>query len=394
MPRIHCLVVLVFVLCAGAQAATTTVNVNAMTFSPAEVTINAGDTVTWVWFTGTHSTTSDTNIWDSDFHSTPGFNFSHTFPGSGTFPYYCRIHGAPGGVGMSGVVIVSGGTSKADTTTALSSSANPSTASQNVTFTATVSVVASGGGTPTGTVTFKDGQSAVCSNVTLSSASATCSTSALSVGSHSMTATYSGDVNFNTSASSVLTQTVNSSGPPAPPASLSATATSDTNVQLVWNTSTNATSYDVYRNSIFAFNTPNTLVNDGGRSINTTYLYKVKARNSAGPSDFSNVDAATTTMFTDPTLSATVKVKALHINELRTAVSAMRAAAGLEVLSWGEPIASGTLIKAAHINELRAALASARSNLGLPAITFADDPLPAGATVKSTHVLQLRSGTQ
>ena len=46
---------------------------------------------------------------------------------------------------------------KADTSTALVSSVNPSKFGQAVTFTATVSVVAPGAGTPTGTVTFKDG---------------------------------------------------------------------------------------------------------------------------------------------------------------------------------------------------------------------------------------------
>src|SRR5207253_402671 len=47
----------------------------------------------------------------------------------------------------------------ASTTTAVASSANPSAFGQSVTFTATVAATAPGAGTPTGTVTFKDGAS-------------------------------------------------------------------------------------------------------------------------------------------------------------------------------------------------------------------------------------------
>src|SRR5439155_1116337 len=46
---------------------------------------------------------------------------------------------------------------KVDTTTALSSSANPSVVGQAVTFTASVTGTAPGAGTPSGTVTFQDG---------------------------------------------------------------------------------------------------------------------------------------------------------------------------------------------------------------------------------------------
>jgi predicted outer membrane repeat protein len=88
--------------------------------------------------------------------------------------------------------------------TTLVSSLNPSTFGQNVTFTATVSGVS-----PTGTVTFKDGATVICSNVALSSASAGCSTSSLTAGTHSITATYNGDANNSTSTSSPLSQVVN-----------------------------------------------------------------------------------------------------------------------------------------------------------------------------------------
>ena len=90
-------------------------------------------------------------------------------------------------------------------TTSLVSATNPSTFSQSVTFTATVT-----GQSPSGTVTFNDGATAICSAVPLSSGSAAgCTTSALTVGSHSMTAVYSGDTNNATSTSNTVTQLVN-----------------------------------------------------------------------------------------------------------------------------------------------------------------------------------------
>ena len=61
-----------------------------------------------------------------------------------------------------------------------------------------------GTGTPTGTVTFKDGSTTLGSPVALSGGTATISTSQLAVGSHSITAVYGGDTNFTTSTSSAL----------------------------------------------------------------------------------------------------------------------------------------------------------------------------------------------
>jgi hypothetical protein len=92
------------------------------------------------------------------------------------------------------------------TTTMLASSADPSVFGQSVTFTATVTPT-SGSGTPTGTVTFKDG-AATLGTALLSSGRAMFSTSSLAVGNHSITASYGGDPDFTGSASIALTQTV------------------------------------------------------------------------------------------------------------------------------------------------------------------------------------------
>jgi hypothetical protein len=92
---------------------------------------------------------------------------------------------------------------KTNTTTTLTSSLNPSTYQTSVTFTATLSPSAA-----TGTVTFKDGATTLGTG-TLSSGKATLGVTTLTAGSHSITASYGGDSNYNTSTSSALTQTVN-----------------------------------------------------------------------------------------------------------------------------------------------------------------------------------------
>jgi hypothetical protein len=106
--------------------------------------------------------------------------------------------------GTAGVLI---NTSLGPTTTALTSSPNPTNCGQAVTFTATVT---SQGfkSTPTGTVSFYDGTTNIGNSNLNSSGVATLTTSTLAVGTHSMTATYNGDSNFASSTSPVLYQVV------------------------------------------------------------------------------------------------------------------------------------------------------------------------------------------
>jgi hypothetical protein len=121
-----------------------------------------------------------------------------TYNGSGTF-------------GTSTSPALKQTVNKATSSTSVSSSHNPSVFGQSVTFTATVSAVAPGSGTPTGSVTFKDGGTQVGSPQSLIGGKATLSTSTLSVGAHSITAVYSGSIDYITSVSPALTQTVNKS---------------------------------------------------------------------------------------------------------------------------------------------------------------------------------------
>jgi len=93
---------------------------------------------------------------------------------------------------------------KATPTVSLQSSVNPVLPKNAVTLTATVS---SGISTPTGTVTFLDGTTALGTGPLVNGVG-TLTTSTLAVGSHSITAVYPGDANFNGSTSSVYPQQV------------------------------------------------------------------------------------------------------------------------------------------------------------------------------------------
>jgi hypothetical protein len=96
----------------------------------------------------------------------------------------------------------------AATRTVVTTSGSPSVFGQSVTFTATVTVRSPGSGMPTGTVEFKDGSTVLGPGTINSSGQATYTTSALSVGSHSITAVFEGDPDFTTSTSGAITQRV------------------------------------------------------------------------------------------------------------------------------------------------------------------------------------------
>lgn len=185
------------------------------------------------------------------------------------------------------------------------------------------------------------------------------------------------------------------------PASLSAAAANTTLVQLSWSAVTGATRYEIWRKSGGGYallaSTGNTTYPDAAVTAGTSYVYQVRAVAGDVQSAFSPADAATTIVFTDPVLSNAVKVKAVHLTELRTAVNAMRAAAGLGAAVFTDPTITvqSTRIKAVHLAELRTALDQARSALGLPALTYTDPGLTAGVTpVKAVHSMEIRAGTQ
>jgi glycosyl hydrolase family 44 len=186
-----------------------------------------------------------------------------------------------------------------------------------------------------------------------------------------------------------------------PPASVNATPTSGSTAQVSWPAAAGALTYEVYRST--SINGPYTDLGphaspfgDAGLGADTTYLYKIASVSGSAVSPMGNLDAATTTVFTNDPLSVGTTAVTAHITQLRTAVSAMRTAAALGPAAFTDtPLTSGTTIKALHITQLRTALDQARSALGLPPIAYTDATITPGVTpVKAAHITDLRNGVK
>ena len=107
-------------------------------------------------------------------------------------------------------------TTPSTTTTAASFSPASPVLGQDVTLTANITPEATGTAAPTGTVEFFDG-STLLGDGTVSNDVATLTTTALSLGTNSITATYEGDSNYVDSTSSAVTVTVvQAATPPSP----------------------------------------------------------------------------------------------------------------------------------------------------------------------------------
>ena len=120
----------------------------------------------------------------------------------GTY-FLTAAYGGDPGDGTSNSVVLTQTVNAIVTSTALTSSPNPSVYSQTVALTASVSPA-----TATGVVTFYHGATSLGTG-TLSGGQATLSLSTFTAGGHSLTATYGGDPSDRPSTSPVITQVVN-----------------------------------------------------------------------------------------------------------------------------------------------------------------------------------------
>ena len=85
---------------------------------------------------------------------------------------------------------------RANAAVTITSSTHLSVYGQLISLTATISPVAPGAGTPTGTLTFMQGSSLLSTNLVVQGGQATFTIQTLGVGTHTITAAYSGDTNF------------------------------------------------------------------------------------------------------------------------------------------------------------------------------------------------------
>lgn len=107
----------------------------------------------------------------------------------------------------------------------------------------------------------------------------------------------------------------------------------------------------------------------------------------------SNAFAYLPTVFTDNTLLVGVTTaKTQHIVELRQAVDALRAVAGLGPAAWTDAVLAPmiTTIKAVHIQELRTNLDSVATTLGYATEPYTDPSLSSSIFIKKVHIEELR----
>src|SRR6185503_12906438 len=77
-------------------------------FSPATITVDAGQPVCWTWNTPgmSHNLSADDGSFSSGDPVTNG-TFQRTFTQPGTYGYHCQVHGSATS-GMRGTVVVTG----------------------------------------------------------------------------------------------------------------------------------------------------------------------------------------------------------------------------------------------------------------------------------------------
>jgi len=196
----------------------------------------------------------------------------------------------------------------------------------------------------------------------------------------------------------VSRQVTTSCAPFGAPSSFLATANGGTNVLATWAGVNGVAKYEVSRTSngtnwVTVGTTASTSFLDVTVVQGTVYLYRVRgldAANFAGP--YSGIDVASAFDFTDPVIAAQqTLVRATHIAELRVAVNALRAMAGLPATIFTDGSLPSMSIKRSHIEELRSSLSEAMTALGCPAVVFTDPVLTNHALVRREHVAELRA---
>ncbi|HEY0158111.1 MAG TPA: VCBS repeat-containing protein [Thermoanaerobaculia bacterium] len=214
----------------------------------------------------------------------------------------------------------------------------------------------------------------------------------LNAGSHIVTFAYDGDRNHHPVSRSVV---VPVAAPWGTPQAVS-TWYDGNNLYIHWTPLNGATRYRLYVRTSFSgpWTTLETSLSWFHHFVDypETAMYAVAARNAAGTwTPVSEPKLFTSALFTDdPVLARVTAIKTEHVVQLRAAVNAVRAFAGLTPVVFAEQ----PVVRAAHIAELRTALSQARSAIGMP-VTFTDPALTARTSViRAVHLQELRNGTR
>ena len=113
------------------------------------------------------------------------------------------------------------------------------------------------------------------------------------------------------------------------------------------------------------------------------------------PGGFTYVTVAPLTFTDNPLQAGVTPVRALHLNELRTAITTLRSRYSLPTPTWPSgAIGIGTVIQAAHLTEVRAALADVYIAAGLAVPAWSPATVTGGSTViAASQIAQVRAAT-
>ena len=106
------------------------------------------------------------------------------------------------------------------------------------------------------------------------------------------------------------------------------------------------------------------------------------------------MDAFLNWTFTDdPVVPGVTTVKAIHFQEMRDRIDALRVARSLGAFNWTDPVLSATtsVVAAVHMQELREALDDVYEFDALPLPTYTNAIAP-GSTIRALDITQLRAG--
>jgi uncharacterized repeat protein (TIGR01451 family) len=120
---------------------------------------------------------------------------------------------------------------------------------------------------------------------------------------------------------------------------------------------------------------------------NTVYWYRARAVAGSVISPLSTPDFTTTAAFTDDPITAGITpVKAIHLEELRSAINAVRATANLAAISFSNSVLTGLPVTKNHVTEVRDAINLTRQQIGSLPIEFADS-----GSIEAAHINALRA---
>lgn len=334
---LSCLALFLLFGCGAAWAANHSVTVGpGSTFSPNVLNIAVGDTVTWTnTGGGLHSVLSDDDEFSSGGLSNTDWVYSHRFDTEGTFRYHCVGHGAPGGLGMSGRIVVAPQTGGNDEPGVLGLSLGAYTVNEGG-GTVTITVRRTGGDDGAVSVRYATAGGTAVAGTDFTPASGTLNWADGDDSNKTFTVAITNDSadenneSFNVTLSDVTVATIDlarrtatvtiqdndgggnpGGGAPAAPSGLTAVAnpgSPTTAVLLNWNdNSNNETGFRIERRTLTGTFQEVASVPAGttsqvvaGLTPGTQYLFRVRAANGANFSPYSNEAGAATSVTPAP----------------------------------------------------------------------------------------------